>query len=111
MLIRVTISKQSLRKPIHHIVILSAKGSVLKYPFGASELILDNYLRSEFKIGLRECCLEIIYRLKKSTNASEEIAYAIYDEYYDKLAQLITYGVGDIPGSNILIDSLHSAFK
>jgi hypothetical protein len=91
--------------------ILTAKSKILNYSFGASERLLDSYLRTTVKKGLVECCLNIITQLVKSTSTLNEIIYIIPDDYWDKIGQLITCGVGDIPGSRILIDSISHIYK
>jgi hypothetical protein len=79
---------------------------IVNYPFKASERLLDDYLRSTLKRGLRECCLEILFMLKSSTT-TDGLIYTIINDYWDKVAQLITCGVANIPGSRILLDTLN----
>lgn len=91
--------------------ILRAKEYILAYPFGTSERLLDNYLRATFKIGLKEACLSILFNLKKSSSIGTEIIYTILDERMDKMAQLITCGIGDTPGSLILLNAIGETYK
>jgi hypothetical protein len=90
--------------------ILLAKNFIVSYPFGASERLLDAYLRTNVKKGLIECCLSILFNLTKSTSAGGEIIYTLTDDNLDTLAQLITCGVGNVPGSRILVDSISRCF-
>jgi hypothetical protein len=91
--------------------ILSAKKFIISYPFGASERLLDTYLRTKFNKGLIECCLSILYNLTKSTSMANEVIYTLVDEQLDTLAQLITCGIGETPGSRILVDSISHIYK
>jgi hypothetical protein len=111
MLFRVKIPSSPLRVPLGTRNILLAKTQILAYPFGASERILDIYLRDNFKLGLRECCLRILFNLQKTKEFGDEIVYVVATDYWDKIAQLITCGLGNIPGSRILIDSISGTFN
>jgi hypothetical protein len=88
-----------------------AKSLILVYPFGASERMLDTYLREHFQMGLRDCCLSILFKLTKSSESSDSIIFTLVDDYWDTLAQLITCGVGDLPGSRILLDSIKGIYQ
>ena len=91
--------------------ILSAKKFILAYPFGASERLLDTYLRTNFNKGLIECCLMVLYKLTRSTSTTNEVVYTLVDDYLDTMAQLITCGIGNTPGSRILVDSISHIYK
>jgi hypothetical protein len=91
--------------------IILAQRLILSYPFGMSERLLDAYLRDNIKKGLRDCCLEILLQLKASSNGNAEIIYTLTDDYLDKLAQLISCGVGNLGGSRILQEAIMESQK
>jgi hypothetical protein len=110
MLFRITLNNSAMNQMLATRNILIAKNMILLYPFGASERILDTYLRQNFKLGLRECCLTILFKLNRSSSGNE-VLYTLTEDYWDTIAQLITCGVGEIPGSRILLDSICGVFK
>lgn len=108
---RVELKNIDLKRVVGMRTILKAKSFITMYPFGASERMLDTYLRAQFKIGLKEACLAILFNLNKSSSNGNEIIYTIMDDDLDKMAQLITCGLGDIPGSLILLESIGNTYK
>lgn len=90
--------------------ILSAKVVILSYQFGADEIALDNYLLQNFKIGLRACCLRLIFKLNATQISATETLLVFKDDESDLLARIITFGVDQIAGSKILTDALNAKF-
>lgn len=111
MLFRVEIKNMALKKVLGTRTIIKARSEIILYAFGTSERLLDSYLRTTFNIGLKEACLTILANLKQSSVMGNEIIYVITDENLDKLAQLITCGIGETPGSLILLNALGNGFK
>lgn len=83
-----------------------ARISILHHEFGAAEIELNNYLCTHYNQGLKPICLKLIYKLTANQVSPNELIYSFLDPKDDELAQLITYGVGNLPGSNILINAL-----
>ena len=93
--------------PVELKIQVFAKSFIAKYPFHASEILLDQYLKENINMDLRACCFHIVARLQKTGNSTDNnLIYIIADDYWDKIAQLITYGIGNIPGSKILLDTI-----
>jgi hypothetical protein len=80
----------------------TARKAILLYQLGATELMLDNYLKKEHQVSLRVACLRIIQNMTFALNMQKEIIAKIPDEDLNKIARIITYGTGKIPGSQIL---------
>lgn len=83
-----------------------AKLFLVAYKLQATDLLIDRYLREQYKITLRTACVQILQNLKFSINALNEIIVTIPDENLRELARIITYGPGTFPGSNILRNML-----
>ena len=72
------------------------------YQKGVTEVLLDRYLRENYKISLYEACKKILHAARFSLNMQQEIIVTIPEETTNKLARIITYGTGKLVGSNIL---------
>lgn len=79
--------------------------AIRNYHLGATELILDSYLKQQYKKSLKASCLEI-FKNATVQRTPENDLILILPEAFDKLAQLITYGNGPIQGSPILKKTL-----
>ena len=67
-----------------------------------TEVILNNYLIENYNITLKNACLLLLVNMYMSAGEENEIIIFFKDEKYDKLAQIITYGIDNISGSQIL---------
>jgi hypothetical protein len=72
------------------------------YPLHTSEKLLDKYLTQQYKSSLKNLCVKLLLNLTFYINNENNLILIFKDKKYDKLAQLITYGTGAIPGSRIL---------
>jgi hypothetical protein len=79
-----------------------ARSIISLYPMRGTEVILNNYLLENYKLTLKNICLLLLANLQVSTGEEDEIIMFFKEEKYIKLAQIITYGIDDIPGSRIL---------
>jgi len=81
---------------------LNARRKIFLYPMHASEKILDNYIKKQYKTNLKLLCLYVALKAKYNTNMNGEVVVTFIEKKWDEIASLITYGTGKIPGSNIL---------
>ena len=80
-----------------------AKMFVIFCEFSTNEILLDNYLKAEYNMTLREACAQIITSGTIQRDVEKKnLRFICNDKYYDKLATLITYGNGKLQGSKIL---------
>jgi hypothetical protein len=82
--------------------LLNAYFIIKKYPLKASDTILDNYLQQQYKISLKDLCVKLLLNLTFYSDDAGDLVLLFKNPKYDKLARLITYGNGAIPGSRIL---------
>lgn len=82
--------------------LLRAYYIIQKYPLHASELALDNYIQQQHKTSLKNLCIKLLLNLTYYVDNDKNLVLLFKDPRYDKIAQLITYGNGAIPGSRIL---------
>ena len=82
--------------------LLNAYFIIQNYSLHASELILDNYIQQQYKTSLKNLCIKLLLSLTFYEDAEGNLVLLFKDQKYDKLASLITYGNGAIPGSRIL---------
>jgi hypothetical protein len=85
-----------------------ARSLISLYPMRGTEVILNHYLLENYKLTLKNACLLLLANLQVSTGEEDEIIMFFKEEKYIKLAQIITYGIEDIPGSQILKVALSS---
>lgn len=78
-----------------------------KYPLKASEQILDNYIKQQYKTSLKNLCIKLLLSLTYHADDEGNLVLIFKDPKDDALAQLVTYGNGAIPGSNILKTALN----
>jgi hypothetical protein len=71
-----------------------------------TEVILNNYLVENYKFTLKNACFLLLANLQFSAGEENEIIFFFKDEKYDKLARIITYGIDNISGSQILKTAL-----
>ena len=82
--------------------IVRARSLISLYPMRGTEIILNNYLVENFDLTLKNACFLLLANLQISSGEDNEIIIFFKDDKYDKLAQIITYGIDDISGSQIL---------
>lgn len=71
-----------------------------------TEIILNNYLVENYKTTLKNLCFILLANLYFSTGEENEIIMSFKDDKYAKLAQIVTYGIDNISGSQILKTAL-----
>lgn len=82
--------------------LLKAYYLVQKYPLHASDLLLDQYIQQQYSTTLKNMCVKLLLNLTFYKDDSGNLVLLFKDPKCDKLARLITYGNGAIPGSQIL---------
>ncbi len=99
------IVKNDNKKPVSIIklkTLVRARSLISLYPMRGTEVILNNYLVENYKITLKNACFLLLANLQVSIGEEAEIIMFFKDDKYNKLAQIITYGIDDISGSQIL---------
>lgn len=86
---------------------LSALFIIENYPIRASERALDLFLKQQYKIGLKDLSKQLISKLTINKNKSGDFILLFNDPEDDRMARLITYGNGIVPGCKILLLSLN----
>ena len=81
---------------------------IQKYPLLASEQILDNFIQQQHKCSLKDLCVKLLLNISFYEDEEGNLVLLFKDIKYDRLASLITYGNGAIPGSKILQTALNS---
>lgn len=93
------------KKPVSIIklkTLVKARSLISLYPMRGTEIILNNYLIENYKITLKNLCFLLLTKLYFSEGEENEIIMFFKDDKYTKLAQIITYGIDNISGSQIL---------
>lgn len=83
-------------------IIKEARKRILFYPLGVNEKQLNKYLEEKYAMGLRQACGYLVLNINFTTDSLNNIILNFITENQNKLAMLITYGTGTIPGSKIL---------
>lgn len=97
--------KTDVKKPVSIIklkTLVRARSLISLYPMRGTEIILNNYLVENYKITLKNLCLLLLSKLYFSEGEENEIIMFFKEDKYAKLAQIITYGIDNISGSQIL---------
>ena len=79
---------------------------VAKYPIHATELAIDTYIQQQYSTNLKNMCINLLLNLTVHKDDAGNLIFLFKDQKYDKIARLITYGNGAIPGSKILQTAL-----
>jgi hypothetical protein len=82
--------------------LLNAYYIIQKYPLHASDLALDRYIQQQYKTSLKDLCVKLLLNMTFYEDKEGNLVLLFKNTKYDKLARLITYGNGAIPGSCIL---------
>lgn len=81
---------------------LNAYFIIQNYPLHSSDLAIDNFLQQQYKTSLKNMCIKLLLNLTFYENDEGNLVLLFKNQKYDKLASLVTYGNGAIPGSRIL---------
>jgi hypothetical protein len=82
--------------------LLNAYFVVKNYPLHAADLVLDQYIQQQYKTTLKDMCIKLLLSLTFHVDDKGDLILLFKDPTYDRLAQLVTYGNGALPGSKIL---------
>lgn len=88
--------------------LLKAYYVIKKYPMLASDTIMSNFIQQQYDTDLKNMCIKLLLNMTFYENKSGDLILMFKNPEYDKIARLITYGNGAIPGSSILKTALNS---
>lgn len=88
--------------------LLNAYYIIKNYPMHASDLILDQFIQQQYDTSIKNMCIKLLLSLTFHKSDEGNLVLLFKDPKYDKIARLITYGNGAIPGSKILKIALSS---
>lgn len=88
--------------------LLNAYYIIKNYSIHASELAIDRFIKQQYEVSLKDMCITLLLNLTFYENDKGDLVLLFKDPKYDKLARLITYGNGAIPGSRILKTALNN---
>jgi hypothetical protein len=88
--------------------LLNAYFLIQNYPLHASDLALSQFIQQQYKTSLKNMCIKLLLSLTFYKDAEGNLILLFKDPTYDKIASLITYGNGAIPGSKILQIALNT---
>jgi hypothetical protein len=81
---------------------LNAYLIIQKYPLKTQDQLMDNYIQRQYETSLKNLCVKLLLDLTFYEDDSGNLVLLFKNLASDKLAQLITYGNGAVPGSKIL---------
>ena len=67
---------------------------------------MDNFIQQQYKTTLKDMCIKLLLNLTYYEDDTGNLILIFKNPHYDKIARLITYGNGAIPGSRILQTAL-----
>lgn len=82
--------------------LLDAYFLIENYPMHAADLLMDRYIQQQYDTTLKNMCIKLLLNLTVHKDDEGNLVLLFKDQKYDKIARLITYGNGAIPGSKIL---------
>ena len=88
--------------------LLDAYYIIKNYPIKAAELALDQYVKQQYNVSLKDLCIKLLLNLTFYSTDAGELVLMFKNPKYDTIARLITYGNGAIPGSKILQIALNN---
>lgn len=88
--------------------LLNAYYIIKNYPLHASDLIMDQYIQQQYNTTMKDMCIKLLLNLSFYEDNSGNLILIFKNPKYDKIARLITYGNGAIPGSRILKTAIHN---
>jgi hypothetical protein len=86
--------------------LLNAYFVIQKYPLRASDTLMDQYIKQQYNMSLKDLCVKLLLDLTFFNNDEGSLVLLFKNPRSDALAQFITYGNGAIPGSRILQTAL-----
>lgn len=89
-------------------ILLNAYFLIQNYSLHASDLALDSFIQQQYKTSLKNLCIKLLLSLTFYEDNNGNLILLFKNTKYDKLASLITYGNGAIPGSKILQIALNN---
>lgn len=81
---------------------LTACYIVQNYPIRSSEQSLELYIKQNYRMSLKDMCLNLLTQLTINETEDAELVLIFNDPELDAIARIITYGNGVVPGSRIL---------
>ena len=87
-------------------MLVRARSVISLYPMRGTEVLLNNYLIENYKRTLKNACFLLLANIQVSAGEEDEIILFFKDEQDIKLAQIITYGIDNVSGSQILKTAL-----
>lgn len=88
--------------------LLNAYFLIKHYPMHASDLILEQFIKQQYKTTLKDLCIKLLLSLTFHKDNEGNLILLFKDPKSDLIARLVTYGNGAIPGSKILQIALHN---
>ncbi len=88
--------------------LLNAYFLIKNYPIKATERAIDTYINQQYRMSLKDLCVKLLLSLSFYADTEGNLVLLFKNPKHDKLAQLITYGNGAIPGSKILQIALNN---
>lgn len=88
--------------------LLNAYYIIKSYSLHASEQALDKFIKQQYNTTLKDMCIKLLLSLTFYKNDEGDLILMFKDPRYDKIARLVTYGNGAVPGSRILQIALSS---
>lgn len=85
-------------------LLLNARFNITSYPMKATEIILDEYLRTKKYGSLKQCCLALL-NTGKFLKSNNDIIFVFKNDTLDHLATLISFGNSEVYGSKILFEA------
>ena len=82
--------------------VLNAYFIIKNYPLKASDKAIDHYIKQQYNMSLKDICVKLLLNLTHYEDETGNLILMFKDPKLDKLARLITYGNGALPGSRIL---------
>lgn len=102
MLFTITNNKYLSTEQLRSNTLLDAYFIIYNYSMHASDLLMDQYIQQQYKMSLKNMCIKLLLNLSYCKDDEGNLILLFKDQRYDKIASLITYGNGAIPGSRIL---------
>lgn len=81
---------------------LQAYSVIKHYPMNGAERMLSSYIENQYNKSLKNMCIDLLLHMTFHVNKAGEVVLLFNDRRYDTIAQIITFGNGAIPGSQIL---------
>lgn len=86
--------------------LIKAYRIVQRYPMHAADKLMDSFIQQQHNTTLKNMCIKLLLNFTFYENDSGDLVLVFKDPSYDKIARLITYGNGAIPGSKIIQTAL-----